>query len=214
MIRLNSAILKRLTDAFREKNYASIVKNSADIGHYVADAHVPLHASENHNGQLTDQKGIHAFWESRIPELLADKHFDFFVGKAVFINDPGSFIWKTVMESSKAADSVLRLEKELSLKFSPAAKYSFESKNNIFTRNYSPSYTVAFDKLLDGMVERRMRQSIVAVASFWYTAWVNAGQPDLSSLTNHTFSADEKAEFDSMNAAWKNNKVQDLRSHE
>jgi len=29
------------------------------------------------------------------------------------------------------------------------------------------------------MVERRMRQSIYAVASFWYTAWVNARRPDL-----------------------------------
>ena len=38
------------------------------------------------------------------------------------------------------------------------------------------------------MVERRMRQSIFAVASFWYTAWVNAGQPDLRPLSGKSFS--------------------------
>ncbi len=66
-------MLSRLTNAFKEKNFSAIMKNSAEIGHYIADAHVPLHASSNHNGQFTNQRGIHGFWESRIPELLADK---------------------------------------------------------------------------------------------------------------------------------------------
>ncbi len=46
-------MLTRLTKAFKEKNYPAIMKNSAEIGHYIADAHVPLHASTNHNGQLS-----------------------------------------------------------------------------------------------------------------------------------------------------------------
>ena len=71
-------MLQRLTAAFKEKNFSGILKNSTELGHYIADAHVPLHASNNHNGQLTDQKGIHGFWESRVPELLADTRFDFF----------------------------------------------------------------------------------------------------------------------------------------
>lgn len=75
-------MLHRLTDAFKEKNYSLIMKYSAEIGHYISDAHVPLHASSNHNGQLTNQKGIHGFWESRVPELLAEKEFDFLIGKA------------------------------------------------------------------------------------------------------------------------------------
>ena len=63
------------------------------------------------------------------------------------------------------------------------------------------------------MVERRMRQSIYAVASFWYTAWVNAGQPDLTKLTNKEFSADDLKEFESLNAAWKNGPIKG-REHE
>ena len=65
-------MLHRLTEAFRNKNQATILKLSAELGHYVADAHVPLHANSNHNGQNTNQLGIHGFWESRVPELLAD----------------------------------------------------------------------------------------------------------------------------------------------
>ncbi len=88
-------MLGRLTKAFREKNFSSILKNSAEIGHYIADAHVPLHTSENYDGQLTGQKGIHAFWESRVPELLADKKFNFFIGKAEYIKDPSGFYLAT-----------------------------------------------------------------------------------------------------------------------
>jgi hypothetical protein len=106
-------MLHRLTDAFKEKNQAKILKLSAEIGHYIADAHVPLHANSNHNGQQTSQQGIHGFWESRIPELLADKEWDFFIGKADYIKDPGNFIWQRVLESAAAADTVLRFEKEL-----------------------------------------------------------------------------------------------------
>jgi hypothetical protein len=49
-----------------------------------------------------------------------------------------------------------------------------------------------------------MRQSIYAVACFWYTAWVNAGQPDLKNLSNKTFDETELSEFEKLNSAWKN----------
>src|SRR6476646_11828920 len=122
-------MLYRLTDAFKEKNQAKILKLSAEIGHYIADAHVPLHANSNHNGQYTDQKGIHAFWESRIPELLADKGWDFFIGKAEYIPNPSAYIWKRIAESGAAADTVLLMEKELSKQFPSSQKFSFEERN-------------------------------------------------------------------------------------
>jgi len=200
-------MLNRLTMAFKEKDFSSIMKNSAEIGHYIADAHVPLHASSNHNGQYTNQKGIHAFWESRIPELLADKQFDFFIGKAEYIKDPGVFIWNRIIESGREADSVLSIEKELSLHFPGDRKYSFEKRNNVLLRQYSSEYTIAFDKKLNGMVERRMRQAIFAVASFWYTAWVNAGQPDLTSLVSQTFSESDLKDFEELNRNWQNGKI-------
>ena len=206
-------ILYRLTEAFKEKNFLQIMKNSADIGHYIADAHVPLHTSSNHNGQLTNQKGIHGFWESRVPELLADKEFDFFIGKAVYIKNPGEYIWARVLESAKAADSVLLFEKELTKQFGPDKKYAFEQRNNLFVKQYSSAFTIAYNKKLDGMVERRMRLAILSVASFWYTAWVNAGQPDLAELAKQNFSEADLKEFEKLNDAWRNGKAKG-REHE
>ena len=206
-------MVRRLTRAFSEKNFSAILRTSADLGHYIADAHVPLHANSNHNGQLTGQRGIHGFWESRVPELLADKQYDFFIGKAVYIQDPDSFIWARVMESSLASDSVLRFEKELSRQFPGETKYAFEKRNNITIRQYSSAYTMAFDKKLNGMVERRMRQSIFAVASLWYTAWVNAGQPDLKELASARMDDNDLKELDELNESWKNHKIKG-REHE
>lgn len=200
-------MLYRLTQAFKDKDQVKILKLSAEIGHYISDAHVPLHASSNHNGQYTNQRGIHGFWESRVPELLAEKQWDFFIGKADYISNPARFIWSRVLESGAAADTVLRYEKELSRQFPPDQKYAFEERNGTVIRQYSTAYTIRYNALLKGMVERRMRQSIYAVASFWYTAWVNAGQPDLSSLSNREFTAAEQEAFDQLNRDWKNNPI-------
>lgn len=203
----------RLTEAFKEKKQARILKLSAEIGHYIADAHVPLHANSNHNGQFTDQRGIHGFWESRIPELLAASKWDFFIGKADYIKNPGDFIWQRVLESAKASDSVLLFEKELSKSFPADQKFSFEERNGVTIRQYSTAFATAYDKKLNGMIERRMRQSIYAIASFWYTAWVNSGQPDLKSLSNKELSADDLKEFEELNNAWKKASIKG-RDHE
>lgn len=195
-------MLQRLTNAFKENNFSQIMKNSAEIGHYISDAHVPLHATKNHNGQFTNQKGIHGFWESRVPELLAEKEFNFFIGKADYLQNPGDFIWKRVLESAKAVDTVLLFEKELSKQFADDKKFAFENRNGKTIRQYSSAFTKAYNKKLDGMVERRMRQSIYAIASFWYTAWVNAGQPNLKPLLKQQFSETDLKEFDQLNSQW------------
>ena len=197
-------MLLRLTSAFKEKDFAKIMKNSAEIGHYIADAHVPLHANSNHNGQYTNQKGIHGFWESRVPELLAEKQFNFFIGKAQYIENPGAYIWGRVLESAQAADSVLTFERELTRSFPSNQKFSFENRNGSLIRQYSTAFTIAYDKILNGMIERRMRLSIASIASFWYTAWVNAGQPDLRVLSKQPFSETDNKAFELLNESWKN----------
>ncbi len=195
-------MMHRLTAAFKEKNQTKILKLSAEIGHYIADAHVPLHASSNHNGQLTGQVGIHGFWESRLPELLAEKEWDFFIGKADYIANPASFIWKRMYESAAAADTVLKAEKRLSAEFGTDQRFAFEERNGVLVRQYSSAYARAYNTVLKGMAERRMRQSIYAVASFWYTAWVNAGQPDLKELSGKTFTEEDIKEFENLDLQW------------
>jgi len=197
-----SIMKRRLTSAFKNKNAALILKLSADLGHYIADAHVPLHTSSNHNGQLTGQQGIHGFWESRIPELLADKEWNLYAGRAQYIKDPPAFIWNVVLQSAAASDSVLSLEKKLTQHFRSDQKFSFEERKGKIIRQYSSSFCRAYNEMLNGMIERRMIASIAAVSSFWYTAWIDAGQPDLLSMVPVQFSNTDSLEFEKLQKAW------------
>jgi hypothetical protein len=181
----------RLTEAFKEKDIEKILKYSSDIGHYIADAHVPLHATENYNGQLTNQKGIHGFWESRLPELFSDE-YDFFVGRAYYVNDVLALAWKASEGSFAAKDSVLDFERKLNTEFAPEKKYSLEQKGQNQIKIYSREYSKAYHQMLGGQVERRMRLSVLAVGSIWYTCWVDAGQPNLGDLKTKPMSDEER----------------------
>jgi hypothetical protein len=171
-----------LTKAFENKNKAVILRLSADLGHYLGDLNVPLHTTKNYNGQLTGQNGIHGFWESRIPELQA-ADYALWVGKSDYVEKPQQAIWDAVAEAHSQVDSVLRVERELSLAFPEDQKYSYEERNGLTVRVYSREFTEAYAIALNGQVQRQMKKSIKMIADFWYTAWINAGQPDLSKLS-------------------------------
>lgn len=175
---------QKLVTAFRTGNAELILKYSADIGHYIGDAHVPLHTVSNYNGQKTNQQGIHAFWESRIPELFADADYDYFVGQPTLFTNPDSMFWEMAFESHRHADTVLSIEKMLRISFPQQEQMcpDVRAQKQILTqcRNYAKAYEVA----MNGLVERRMREAILALSSVWYSAWVEAGSPDLSKLTD------------------------------
>lgn len=174
----------QLRDAFLVRDPQRILRLSAEIGHYLADAHVPLHTTENYNGQLTGQDGIHAFWESRLPELFSHD-YDLFTGGAMYLDNTQLEAWKAIESSHHAVDSVLQYERALARKFGER-KYSFEVRGKQTLKVYSKEYARAYHEKLSGMVERQMRVCIRRIGSFWYTAWVDAGQPDLQALLNYT----------------------------
>ena len=174
----------RLKRSFRKKEGKKILQLSSEIGHYLADIHVPLHTTKNYNGADTDQLGIHAFWETRLPELYAEKQYDFMVGKAEYIQNQNEFIWNTVFKSFALVDQVLGIEKSLSSTFASDMQYCYEERNNKTVRLECEEYANTYHERMNGMVEKRMQESIHAVGSFWFSAWILAGQPDLSELTD------------------------------
>ncbi len=169
----------QLTKAFEEKNLYLIIKLSADLGHYAADLHVPLHATQNYNGQLSGQEGIHNLWESRVYELFSS-NYDFLTGRASYISNINETIWLRFSQSFAALDSVLLFEKLATEKY--PNKYVLQTNGTQNTKLYNETFCAYYHELLNGMVERRARASIDLIGSLWYTAWVDAGQPDLSNL--------------------------------
>jgi hypothetical protein len=203
----------RLIGAFQRGDVDRILRCSADIGHYIGDAHVPLHTTENYNGQLTNQHGIHAFWESRIPELSADG-YDHLVGRSAYISHPLDFAWETVQASHALVDSVLGIERRLDQSFPEDRKFNFEDRGRGGMRLYSREYAKAYEDAMQGMVEQRMNASILAVGSFWYSAWVNAGQPDLDRFEQREVSDSLKAVLAAEEELWKERQKGYGREHE
>ncbi len=201
----------RLKDAFLVKDPARILSLSADIGHYLADAHVPLHTTENYNGQLTGQEGIHAFWESRLPELFSGE-YDFFVGKAMYIENTQLEAWKIIERTHQELKDVLAFERQLTDEMGEK-KYSFETRGKQTIKVYSYEFSKAYHEALDGMIERQMKASIKATGDFWYTAWVDAGQTDLKALINYKPTEAELVQRRKEVEEWKKQQLK-VRVHE
>ncbi len=167
-----------LQHAFEKKSYKEIVKYASELGHYVADSHVPLHTTKNYNGQLTDQHGIHGLWETKIVNYIIND-LNYFTQKAKYINNLQFFIWKIIIDSNSESDSLLKIEKKLNEE-NLIPKYSFPNKNEKIT--YSEAYIREYNKRLNGMVSRRIKLAIENLGSIWYTAWIDAGQPTLNDI--------------------------------
>lgn len=171
-------MLGRLTGAFLTLDMKQVLKISAEIGHYCGDAHVPLHTTENYNGQLTGQKGIHGLWESRIPERFSEK-YNYLTGKAEYLNNVQESIWDVIIASHQSVNFVLKTEKDLRNSFPEDKIYRPSTTGKGVTPQYTSAYVDAYAESNNKLVEKRMQEAIHFTASLWYTAWVNAGQPQL-----------------------------------
>lgn len=192
----------KLVNALKERDSLRILIYSAYLGHYLADAHVPLHTTQNHNGQLTNQIGIHAFWESRLPELFA-KHYNYVVGPARYIENPLSEAWNIVKHTHTMVDTVLRFEAKLSASFPSYRKYSYSKRNNQVSRQYATAYSKAYHDGMENMVERQMRSAILSIGSYWYTAWIDAGQPVLKNMIKTSDTNATQKEFKEIEKAYR-----------
>ncbi len=199
---------RRLTTAFKERNTKKILRLSAEIGHYIGDCHVPLHTTENYNGQMSNQVGIHGFWESRIPELFADNEYDYFTGKAEYLNNFHGFVWKTITDSHALLDSVLLTEKDMVARLPQDKQFCYEERLGVNVLVQCKDFARSWQTRMNGMVETRMRAAIRAVGCAWYTAWIDAGQPDLTKLDAPALTPEEQAELDALEEAAKGSSMQ------
>jgi hypothetical protein len=204
-------ITKKLTDAFKNHEKAAILLLSADLGHYIGDANMPLHTSSNHNGQKSGQEGIHSFWESQLPETYGNK-YNLNTGPAVYINDISKETWDMIGKSHALVDSVLSIDKTLKIGFEKEKIYKLDANQKIVKNLYgspihSEAYAKAYHEACHNMIERQMRKSIQSLSSYWYTAWVNAGKPDLSGLDNESYTQSHSENYKRELSLWETGKT-------
>jgi hypothetical protein len=133
---------------------------SATLGHYVADAHVPFHAVWNYDGQLTNQHGIHGRFETLLFERYRDR-LTMAPAPIKPIADVRTFIFDRLLEGTQLVPGVLE-----------ADRVAVGSRDV-----YDDAYFEAFFAANKSILERRLNESISAVASAIVGAWEAAGKP-------------------------------------
>lgn len=133
---------------------------AATLGHYVADAHVPFHAVENYDGQLTAQHGIHARFEASLFERYRDV-LTISPKPARSITNPRDFVFDVIIEGTQLVPPILKSDLDA-----------------LGARDvYDDAYYRAFFTANRAVLERRLNESITAVAGIIAGAWESAGRP-------------------------------------
>ncbi len=163
---------QELASAFRDHDPARILARAATLGHYVGDAHVPLHAILNYDGQLTGQKGLHARWEGELFERF-ERQFDRRIhpstARAEF--DPVALSFEALRESYQASMPALASDRESA---GPLDFADTPENDRYDDRYYSRLY-----EREGGRLAGRLQQAVQRVGSLWLGAWQEAGQPAL-----------------------------------
>lgn len=163
-------VMDSLIVAMRHGRTKEIVQFSVDLGHYVADLHMPLHSSENYDGQLSGNNGIHSRFEWQMIERhqnriqLAPTGVD-------SIANPTAAAFEIILNSYIWADNLLRADTHAR---DPQRVY--KAREDFDDAYYEKLFAVA-----GPIAAQQMSAAVTAVASYWYTAWLRAGRPQLTS---------------------------------
>jgi hypothetical protein len=165
-----------LRDAMADDDWDEVVILAADLGHYVADAHQPLHTTVNYDGQLTGNKGIHSMFEV----YMVDKYLDQYHHPTPPLPDIESlsdsvFTW--LFESFRDVEIILAADSW--------ARENLKSQKKAII---SEGFKVDPDVVPQGYLERlylqagltawyHMSKATVRLAALWLWAWDQAGQP-------------------------------------
>ncbi len=173
----------KLTEAFSKGNKDSILFYATDLAHYIGDANVPLHTTVNYDGQLSGQKGLHSLWESTVPELEINKYNLYSAHKATYLAKPEKAVWETIRKTYSLVAVMLKAEKDLSTRFTDEQKYRVQVRRGRESKSYTTEFARAYGQALQGSVNEQLIRSADMIADFWYTSWVDAGKPNLASIT-------------------------------
>ena len=161
-----------LVAAFRAGDLARVLRRSASVAHLIADAHVPLHAALNHDGQLTGQRGLHSRWESELVERFARQiEPGVLPVAAVPVRNPVAFTLAVLRESYLHSLEVLASDRAVA----GPRDFAETPEDDRYDDTY---YSRLFEREAT-RVRSRLAASASAAGSLWLAAWEEAGRPAL-----------------------------------
>lgn len=153
---------QKLTEAMKTGRWDEAKLDAAILANYVAEAHDPFNTTEDFDGHLTGQTGIN----DRFGTTLVDRYSSFFPMRpndAVYITDPTDHAFEACLSSHSWLETILLADRN-----SRGGLKSYDDE--YFDHFYNASAVILIKQLSDAATD---------VGSYWMTAWINAGRPQL-----------------------------------
>ena len=152
--------LDSLTNCLRRGDSARALQFAADLGHYVGDAHQPLHVTANYDGGETGNNGIHSRYESTMLQTYNYLSQISIVAKHVhFIPVPIDTNFAFIMHGNSLVDSIMKAD-DYARGIDPS---------------YKSSYYAALWEKTGPLTQNQIQDATVDLANLWFTAAINAG---------------------------------------
>jgi hypothetical protein len=151
----------RLAEDLRRRRWDAADHDAVFAAHYAADLTQPLHTLINYDGQLTNQRGIHARFETELVRDLADR-WTLRPAPSAFVPNLRARIFHELVESYTNREVIFSADREAA-----AGGY------------LDPQFPARFERLAGPLALRQLNAAALFVSSLWYTAWVQAGKPAL-----------------------------------
>jgi hypothetical protein len=161
-------VMDSLIVAMQQSRKKAIIQFSVDLGHYVADLHMPLHSSENYDGQMSGNNGIHSRFEWQMVERHQNR-IQFTSSTVDSIANPTDAAFEIILNSYIWADNLLRADTH-----ARDPQRIYQKREDFDDAYYEKLFTHT-----GAMAAQQMNAAAKAVASYWYTAWLRAGRPQL-----------------------------------
>lgn len=155
---------QKLTEAFRTKNWDQARMAASELAFYVAEAHDPFNTTTNFDGHLSTQMGVGA----RFDGSLVERYSQFFYlhpGEATYIHDPTDHAFEMCLSAHSWLENILLSDRRARLGLS----------------DYTDEYYDRFYGQVGSVLVQQFSEASIDVASYWLTAWTNAGKPQLPS---------------------------------
>ena len=155
---------KKLTDAFESHNWNDVRISAAILAHYVAASHDPFNTTVDKDGSLSAQPGVNERFDSG----LVDRYQLFFFVKpneAAFVRDPTDQAFEMALSAHSWLENVLLADR----------------RAHEGLAGYTDEYYDRFYAQAGAVLVRQLSDASTDVGSYWMTAWINAGRPQLPS---------------------------------
>lgn len=153
-----------LKNCFLRLDWDKAALFASDLGHYVADGHMPLHITKNYNGQLTGNTGIHSRYESTMIGSYVSQ-ISYTGANINQIIDVPQYIFDYIYSNYQYVEEVIAADNY-------AKSISSNTSSNEYNTalwNYSKNFTIVLFK-----------DASHALTELIYTAWNEAGSPSMA----------------------------------